>query len=111
MAAIFKNAVVPNVGNTFTTIYTAPANKASYLIECDIACVGNTGVQTSVRIKKADNTTAHIVKLAPVPVGSSIQVIDGQKVVLESGDAIEVKCDTTSEVVDVIVSLVEDVNS
>lgn len=110
MASVFKNSIKPNVSTTFVEIYKAPVGKASYLIQCDVACVGDTGVQTSVRIKKADGTIAHLVRFAPVPVGSTIQVIDGQKIVLEAEDAFEVKCDTAGEVVDVIVSLIENVN-
>ena len=110
MASLFKNSIKPDVANTFTEIYKAPVGKASYLIQCDVSCTGDTGVQVSIRVKKADNSTAHLVKLAPVPVGSTIQVIDGQKLVLESEDSLEIKCETAGETVDVIVSLIEDVN-
>lgn len=113
MVAIFKNAISANVGNTLTTVYTAPVNpdKASYLIECDVACLDNSGVQISVVLVKRDATSAHVVKNAPVPAGSSIQVISGQKIVLEAGDSLKVKCETTGQSVDVVLSLVEDVNS
>ena len=125
LAGQFKNAIKPGVGKTvdgqgelvndgFTVVYTTPntvASFASYVIECDIACVSDSGVQVSVRVKKADGTKAHVIKNAPVPVGSSIQIIDGQKIVLESGDSLEVMCETAGEEVDVIVSLVENVNS
>lgn len=110
MASTFKNSIKSEVGD-WTEIYKTPADKASYLIQCDIACVGNSGVQTSVRVKKQNGDIAHLVKLAPVPVGSSIQIIDGQKIVLEGEDSLEIKCETSGETVDVIVSLIEDVNS
>jgi hypothetical protein len=126
IAGQFKNAIRSGVGKNqttnsdgittlindgFTTIYTTPSTFASYVIECDIACVGDSGVQVSVRVKKSDGTKAHVVKSAPVPVGSSIQIIDGQKLVLEAGDSLEVTCETAGESVDVIVSLVENVNN
>lgn len=126
IAGQFKNAIKSGVGKNqttdasgnvslvndgFTVIYTAPNTFASYVIECDIACVSDSGVQVSVRVKKADGTKAHVVKSAPIPVGSSIQIIDGQKLVLESGDSLEVVCETAGEAVDVIVSLVENVNN
>lgn len=108
----FKNAIKPGIGNAFVTVYTAPVGKDSYTIELDIASNGNTGVQTTVRIHDASAVvTANIVKGAPVPVGSALQAIDGQKIVLEEGDYIEVKCDTPGETVDAIMSLVEDVNN
>lgn len=110
IAGIFKNAIKSAVGSAdFTEIYKA-VGVTSYVIECDVACTGNTGVQVSVRVQKESGIAAYVVKLAPVPVGSAIQVINGQKLVLEPGDSLEVKCETTDQVVDVIVSLVENVN-
>ena len=117
----FKNRIKAGAGSvagtgsakipTWTNVYSAPAAATSYLIELDIACTGNTGVQVSVRVvDSSTSTTAHLVKNAPVPQGSSLKVIDGQKIVLEPGDSIEVKCETEDESVDVIASLVEDVN-
>jgi hypothetical protein len=119
MIGEFKNSNFPGIpygihtdpNNGFTTIYTAPAGKASYIIQLDIASTGNTGVQISVRVVDASAAnSALLVKNAPVPVGSAIQIIDGQKVVLEEGDKLEVRCDTSGETVDAICSLVEDVN-
>ncbi|MFN4975838.1 MAG: hypothetical protein ACK5GV_11385 [Bacteroidota bacterium] len=110
---IFKNAIKKEVGTSWTPIYTAPVGKTSYIIECDIASNGNTGVQVSVRIVDVSALPApieaHIVKNAPIPVGSAIQIIDGQKIVLESGDILQVKCESTGQTVDVVTSLVEDV--
>lgn len=108
----FKNAVKAGVGNAFETLYTAPLGKDSYVIELDVASTGNTGVQTTIRlVDLSAGVTANIVKGAPVPVGSALQAIDGQKIVLEAGDYIELKCDTPGETVDAIASLVEDVNN
>ncbi|CAB4141342.1 hypothetical protein UFOVP410_181 [uncultured Caudovirales phage] len=110
---IFKNAIKKDVGNSFTTIYETPSSKTSYVIQLDISSVSNSGVQVSVRVKDTSQgvggTSAFLVKNAPIPVGSAIQVIDGQKIVLEATDLIEVKCDTTGSTVDVIMSLIEDV--
>lgn len=110
----FKNAIKGNIGNIWTTLYTAPVgpDKDSYFIELDISSVGTTGVQVSVRVVDVSaGETAHLCKQAPVPIGSALQVIDGQKIVLEAGDKIEVICDTPGEVVDAIGSLIEDVNN
>ena len=110
MLGKFRNAVKKDVGNTSTTIYTAPA-AGSYLIQCDIACTSNSGVQVSVSVEDASQgVEVFLVKNAPVPVGSSIQVIDGQKIVLEEADKLKVVCETTGKAVDVVVSLVENVN-
>lgn len=107
---IFKNAIKNSIGNTWTQVYAAPSAKTSYLIQCDVANVANSGVQISIRLKdNSTSTYAFLVKNAPVPVGSSIQVIDGQKIVLEAQDALELICDTSGSTVDVVVSIIEDV--
>lgn len=107
---IFKNAFKTGIGNTWTQVYAAPSTKTSYLIQCDVANVTNSGVQISIRLKdNSTSTYAFLVKNAPVPVGSSIQVIDGQKIVLEAQDALELICDTSGSTVDVVVSIIEDV--
>jgi hypothetical protein len=108
MAAVFKNAIKTVSSGAEETVYTAPELKTSYIIECDIASTGATGIQVSVTLSKS-SSSAYIVKGAPVPVGSAIQVVDGQKIVLEPGDSIKVK--STGGSADVILSLVEDVNS
>jgi hypothetical protein len=52
----------------------------------------------------------HIVKDAPIPAGSSLQVLDGgAKIVMESGDALKVKSNTASSA-DVWVSVVDTIS-
>lgn len=114
MAAIFKNATRLNVGNSNEIIYKAPAGVTSYLIQFDVSSKGATGVQISAYLRDVSQYPANpvcIVKGAPVPVGSAIQILDGQKLVVEGEDEVLVSCDTLGEEVDVIVSLVENVNS
>ena len=115
MANDFKNA--QSVGVTsVTTVYTAPAtalgdaaNKDSIILELDIANTTTSAVTVSVEVVDASATTAaYVVKNAPIPVGGALQVISGQKVILETGDLIRV---TASGASDVVCSILEDVNS
>lgn len=108
----FKNAIKSGIGNSWETIYEPPAGKDSYIIELDVSSTGTTGVQISVRVYDlSTGVSSYLVKNAPVPLGAALQVIDGQKIVLEAGDRLEVICDTPGEEVDVIGSLIEDVNN
>ena len=53
----------------------------------------------------------HLVKSAPIPVGSQLQLIDGgAKIVLQSGDALKVQSSAASSV-DVWVSAVDAISS
>ena len=114
MANTFLNAT--NVGvTTQATVYTAPAGETSIVLELDIANTSAAAVTVSAKVYDktasvaAGNAVfAHIVKDAPVPVGASLQVVSGQKIILEAGDYI---CVVASGTCDVICSILEDVNS
>jgi hypothetical protein len=107
MANDFKNAQNTNV-TTAATVYTAPANKDSIILELDIANTSASAVTASAEILDSSaGTDAYIVKDAPVPAGGTLQVISGQKVILETGDSIRV---SASGACDVICSILEDVN-
>ena len=108
MANDFKNAQAVGV-TSVTTIYTAPAAKTSILLELDIANTANNVVEASVEIfDTSASTDAFLVKNAPVPAGGTLQVVAGQKVILEATDIVKV---TSTGAVDVVAAILEDVNS
>ncbi len=108
MANDFKNAKAVGV-TTQTTVYTAPALKDSIILELDVANTTSSAVTASVKLYDAtDSAFAHIVKDAPIPTGGALQVISGQKVVLMTGDYL---CVVSSGAVDVVCSILEDVNA
>ena len=108
MANDFKNAQAVGV-TSVTTIYTAPAAKTSILLELDIANTANNVVEASVEIfDTSASTDAFLVKNAPVPAGGTLQVVSGQKVILEATDIVKV---TATGAVDVVAAILEDVNS
>ena len=108
MANDFKNAQAVGV-TTVTTIYTAPAAKTSILLELDIANTANNVVEASVEIfDTSASTDAFLVKNAPVPAGGTLQVVAGQKIILEATDIVKV---TATGAVDVVAAILEDVNS
>ena len=103
----FKNAQGTNI-TSVTSIYTAPSLKTSILLELDIANTTTSVVQTSVQITDTSaSSTSYLVKDAPIPTGSALQVISGQKVILEAGDIVKV---TSNGAVDCVASILEDVN-
>ena len=115
MANDFKGVQAVGVTSA-TTVYTAPAtsdgapaNKDSIILELDVSNTTTSAASASVEVLDSSAVTdAFIVKEAPIPVGGALQVVSGQKVILESGDSIRV---TASGACDVICSILEDVNS
>ena len=109
--SLFKNAIKPSVGNSFQTLYSAPAGQASLLLQLNGSVVGAAALVGSARIFDAsDSTYSYLMKKAPIPTGDAIRLIDQAKVVLEAGDRIEIMCESPSETIDFIGSLIEDIN-
>ena len=98
-------------GNTvvkFDDVLTG-AEQNAYLLQFDVANTSDTGVQVSVKIVRG-TTSVYLVKKAPVPQGSTLQIIDGQKLVLHQNDVVQVACETEGQSVDVVLSHVDHVN-
>jgi hypothetical protein len=107
MANVFKNELRRNVGSSAETVYTVPTGLKSIIIELDICNTTNGAVTCDVYITKSA-LDYYVVKAAPVPVGGSLQVISGQKIVLQAGDALKIKSSVASSI-DAIASILEDV--
>ena len=109
MANTFKNALARNVGTTAVTLYTAPSTKNSICIELDVCNTTASGVTCDVFITKfSDSLNYYLIKSTPVPVGGSLQVVSGQKIVVANLDAIKVVSSAAASI-DVVAAILEDV--
>lgn len=109
MPNVFKNAVLASVGTTTSNVYITPANNTSIMLELDVS--NRTGISITANVLIRDesaNVTAFIIQGAPVPAGSTLQVISGQKIVLEAGDQVQVQS-SASNSLDAVASLLTDV--
>lgn len=107
MANTFKSATATAVGTSPATIYTCPAATETTAIGLTVANIVTSEILVSVQLEKNVGDNVHIIKDAPVPVGSSIVVIGGdQKLVLEVSDVIKVTSNTASSA-DVALSFLE----
>ena len=109
MANTFRNALARNVGTSAVSVYTAPSAKNSICIELDVCNTTASGVTCDVYItKNTDSLNYYLVKSTPVPVGGSLQVVAGQKIVLSNGDILKVVSSVASSL-DVVGAILEDV--
>ena len=108
MAQNFRRYTSNNVGTSAATIFTA--NSYDTIIGIYVANVTASAVIASVYINDGTNDI-HLIKDAPIPAGSALQVLDGgSKVVVQSGDVLKVVSDTASSL-DVLTSVVDDISS
>ena len=108
MAQDFERNIARNVGTAAVTMRTANSDDA--LIGINIANVTTTQILMDVFINDGSNDY-YIIKDAPIPVGSTLQVLDGgAKVVMQNNDVLKVQSDTASSA-DVWVSVVDTISS
>jgi len=108
MAQDFERNIARNVGTSAVTMRTADSDDA--LIGINIANVTTSQINMDVFINDGSNDY-YIVKDAPIPAGSALQVLDGgAKVVMQASDVLKVQSDTASSA-DVWVSVVDTISS
>ena len=103
MANTFKvvsHDVMPASSGTPEDLYTCPGSTTTIILGMVLANVHTTQVTVSVKLvsdtsgggRTATNTTTFLLKDAPLPVGSSLEILSGNKVVLETTDKIQIDC-------------------
>ena len=103
MANTFKVStrdVAPASAGTFEEIYDCPDNTTAVIIGLSLANVHTAQVTASVTVIDSSNSneTSHVIKDAPIPVGSSIEIMSGNKIILEASDIIKVDCSVADKV-------------
>ena len=98
MANTFKLKTKANVGVTTVGIYTAPASTTTVVIGITMANTSGSGVNVGVGITRASQEDIKLLKNAPLPQGSSLEFMAGNKIVLETTDTLTVDSDTNNSV-------------
>lgn len=94
MAQDFERSIARNIGTSASTLRTANSDDAVVGINLANVTTSQILVDVYITVSSADY---YIVKDAPIPTGSSLQVLDGgAKIVLQSGDALKVVSDTAN---------------
>ena len=117
MANTFKvvsHDVMPASSATPEDLSTTPGSTTTVVLGIMVANVHSSQVTASVKLvsdtsgggRAATNTTTFLVKDAPIPVGSSLELLSGNKVVLETTDKIQIDC-SVADKVSVTMSIME----
>tara|TARA_R100001510_G_scaffold43163_1_gene39621 strand:+ start:1671 stop:1994 length:324 start_codon:yes stop_codon:yes gene_type:complete len=105
---------MPASSGTPEDLYTTPGSTTTIVLGMVLANVHTSQVTVSVKLvsdtsgggRAATNTTTFLLKDAPIPVGGSLEILSGNKVVLETTDQIEVDC-SVADKVSVTMSIME----
>ena len=111
MANTFKLKTKANVDASLVTVYTVPSSTTTVIIGLTLANVKGASITADAQIVTASSSgenadDVYVVKSIPLPAGSSVEVMSGNKIVLEAGDIVKVKGSVTDSI-DAILSIME----
>ena len=106
MANNFKLKTKANVGVTTTNIYTAPSATTTVVIGITAANVSASNINVGIGITRPSADDIEIAKNIPLPQGSSLEFMQGNKIVLEQNDTLTAKSDVNNSL-DMAVTIME----
>ena len=109
MANTFKVvtfAAEPNSAGTPYTVYTTPSSTTTVVIGLVLANIHTSAVTAEVVLvsdtsgggRAATNGTSFLVKDVNIPAGSSLEILSGGKVILETTDALRIDCSVADKI-------------
>ena len=114
MANTFKiktNAAMPATAGSPLTLYTCPGSTSTVVLGLLLWNVDTSQRTVDVKIESdtsdtETNQTVFLVKDAPVPAGGTLELLAGNKVVLQATDVLKIDADVASKI-DATLSIME----
>ena len=98
MANTFKLKTKANIGISTQNVYVVPSATTTVVIGITLANTSGTGCLVGVGITRPSTDDVKLLKNAPIPQGSSLEFMSGNKVVLETSDTITVDSDSNNSI-------------
>ena len=99
MANTFKNAFAANVSNSsFVDLYTVPSATTTIVLGLTLCNKTSSAVTATVQFQdtSASNADFQVIDTVSIPARTSLELLSGQKYVLETTDVLRVKAGTGS---------------
>lgn len=109
MANIFKSTTNDGsavTANTVSTLYIVPTATTTVVIGLALANISQDTIFVNVKVNKAVGDEVFFAKDIPIPTGSTIEIMTGNKIVLEAGDSVKVSSSEDNSL-DTILSYME----
>ena len=114
MANTFKvktHAAMSASSGTPETLYTCPGSTTAIVLGLTLANVHTAAVTASVKIESdtsdtETNATVHVVKDVSILSGSSLELMSGNKYVLQATDVLKIDCSVSAKI-DATLSIME----
>ena len=92
--------------DTAMTVYTVPSATTAVVLGLTLFNIVGTTVYVIVQIENADGDNVNFLKNVPIPTGSAVEVMAGNKVVLNTTDVLKVTSDAANSI-DTTLSVME----
>ncbi len=101
MANTFKQATKSSllttaISSTDTNIVTAGNASTLIILNALVANKTTTSANVDVYLVPNSGDNVYLLKAVPIPAGSSLELITGSKIILESQDVLRARCDTAT---------------
>ena len=106
MANTFKLKTKANVGITTQNVYVVPSATTTVVIGITLANTSGSGCIVGVGITRPSADDVKVLKNVPIPQGSSLEFMGGNKVVLETTDTFTAVSDVNNSL-DVALTIME----
>ncbi len=92
--------------NTLMTVYTVPSTTTAIVIGLNLANISNSLISVNVQVIKSVGDDIYVAKSVPIPTGGALELMTGNKYVLETGDIIKVSSSVANSL-DSMLSIME----
>ena len=107
MANTFKLKSKNNIGVSTVGIYTVPGATTTVIIGVTCTNVSGQGINVGIGISRATNgDDINILKNVPIPQGSALEIMQGNKIVVEAVDRVSALSDVNNSL-DVALTIME----
>ena len=106
MANTFKLKTKANVGTATSDVYVVPSATTTVVIGVTLANTSGQGINVGVGINRGSQDDISVLKNVPIPQGSSLEFMQGNKVVLEATDTLTAESDVNNSL-DVALTIME----
>ena len=106
MANTFKLKTKNNVGTATSNVYAVPSSTTTVVIGVTLANTSGSSINVGLGITRASTDDISLMKNVPLPYGSSLEFMQGNKIVLEATDTLTAVSDTNTTL-DVALTIME----
>ena len=106
MANTFKLKTKNNVGTATSDVYVVPSSTTCVVIGVTLSNTSGSGINVGIGITRSSTDDVNLMKNVPIPQGSSLEFMQGNKVVLEATDTFTAESDVNNTL-DVALTIME----